>query len=80
MNRKYLNPSLIFKSKDEEDKFRSKYEVTQIRTTELLKDKAEVYCLQEVFSEDIPLIKSLKERNFEIIYLKGLPYMTMLLL
>lgn len=71
---KHLDSSLSFKSKEEDDAFRSKYAVVQNRTTELLTNKAEVYCLQEVGDEERPLIKSFKARNFEIIHLEGLPF------
>lgn len=71
---RHLDPSLSFKNSEEEEAFRSKYDVTQNRTAELLTNKAEVYCLQEVVSEERPLIQSLKEKAFEIIHLEGLPF------
>lgn len=71
---RHLDPSLSFKNSEEEEAFRSKYDVVQNRTAELLTNKAEVYCLQEVFNEERPLIQSLKEKAFEIIHLEGLAY------
>lgn len=71
---RYLDASLSFKNKEEEEKFQSKYDATQKRTAELLTNKAEVYCLQEVVNEERSLIKFFKEKNFEIIHLGDLPY------
>ncbi|MGZ3632943.1 MAG: hypothetical protein ACXWM7_01260 [Parachlamydiaceae bacterium] len=71
---RHFDPSLSFKSKEDEENFRSKYEVTQNRTAELLINKAVIYCLQEVVDEERPIIKSLRERNFEIVHFKDLPY------
>lgn len=72
---KHVNPHpIVFTCKEDEDTFRSNYEAAQNRTTELLTNKAQVYCLQEVVDEERTLIKSLKEKNFEIIHLGGLPY------
>jgi hypothetical protein len=68
---KHLDPSLSFKSKKEEDDFLLKYDNVQNRTTELLANTSEAYCLQEVADEDRPLIKSFKERNFEILHSTG---------
>lgn len=71
---KHIDPSFSFKSREEEDAFRLKYNVTQNRTAELLADQAEAYCLQEVVAEERPIINSLKIKGFEIVHLEGLAH------
>ena len=71
---KHLDPSLSFKSQEEESKFRLKYEATQTRTSELLTHTAKAYCLQEVVDENRPLINSLKSRGFRIVHLESPSY------
>lgn len=73
---KHLNPSepsLNFKSREEEAAFRLRYNEVENQTTQMLIGEAQVYCLQEVGEEERPLIRALKERNFEIIHLEGVP-------
>jgi endonuclease/exonuclease/phosphatase family metal-dependent hydrolase len=70
---KHLDSSLSFKTEEEEEAFRAKYNETQNRTAELLTNQAEVYCLQEVVEEERPLITSLKAQGFEIVHYNGLP-------
>lgn len=71
---KHLQPSLTFTTTDQENDFRVQYDNAQRRTSELLTNKAQVYCLQEVSVETRPLIESLKTKNFEIIHLGGIPH------
>lgn len=66
--RKHLEPSIKITGEAEEDAFRSQYAEVQKSTASLLTNKARAYCLQEVVDEERPLIRSLKEKNFEIVH------------
>ncbi len=68
---KYLQPDLAFKSAEEEKAFRARYAATQETTTLLLRDHAEVYCLQEVGDTKRPMITALQWLGFEVVYLRG---------
>ena len=67
--RKKLN--LEFKSREEEEAFRTKYAAVQKIAAERLIDRnCDCYCLQEVGEETRPLIEKLKAKNYQIIHIE----------
>lgn len=64
---KYLDPQLAFKSREEEEQFRKKYDATQHETAKLLQDTADVYCLQEVADTKRPILKTLESKEFQVV-------------
>lgn len=65
------NAYFLFENAEEEQDFAKSYKLTQDKTTELLTDKAAVYCLQEVLNEERALIQSLKKKKFTIVHVES---------
>lgn len=67
----YVGPAFQIQSEEEQKALKEKYQTAQEHVAARLRDQAEVFCLQEVVEQDRPLIKTLKERNFQIFKSNG---------
>jgi exonuclease III len=65
-NCKFHNSNFI-----NDNQFEEKYVEIQKSTAQLLKNEAEIFCLQEVMEENRPLVKALTEKGFKIVHFKN---------
>lgn len=68
---KFADPTFQLTCREDDEKFNEQYLRVQEATAKWLQNSADIYCLQEVEYLDRPLIHSLRNWNYHLVYFEG---------